>query len=104
MAAAQAAGLLAVLSVVRVGGQVQSWMMAAPSVSLGIQLALWQTAQSPSMPRLAHGNSGLGIFDGNIDASIFQWKNLVHYKVPRGTTWNTLVNATEAAQSNQTGL
>jgi hypothetical protein len=79
------------------GGQVQSWMMAAPSVGLGVKLALWQATQSPSMLSLTPGNSGLGIFDGNFDASTFQWKSLVHYKVPAGTSWNTLVNAAEAA-------
>lgn len=79
------------------GGQVQSWMMAAPSIDLGVRLALWQATQSPSMLSLSSGNSGLGIFDGNFDASTFQWKSLVHYKVPAATSWNTLVNATEAA-------
>eukprot|EP00435_Cladocopium_sp_Y103_P062833 s548_g24.t1 len=79
------------------GGQVQSWMMGPPSVALGIQLALWHVSQNPSMLSLTNGNSGLGIFAGNFDASTLQWKNLVHYKVPSSTEWHTLINAAEAA-------
>eukprot|EP00435_Cladocopium_sp_Y103_P052452 s1644_g16.t1 len=79
------------------GGQVQSWMTTAPSVALGIQLALWHVSQSPSMLSLTNGNSGLGIFAGNFDASTLQWKNLVHYKVLPDTAWHSLLNAAEAA-------
>ena len=42
------------------GGQVQSWMMAAPSVGLGVKLALWQATQSPSMLSLTPGQFRTG--------------------------------------------